>query len=204
LPEALARAHHDSTLSRPARRLERGRNMSLPRAFLRRLLTRPARTIAGATLAAVMTGVIINALALQKSHRGAPPAAPLAAPAAGLGAPPAQPATTSGESAPIVVAPPSRPADHGGVAETSGGRTDPIRDLIRTESGPKDVEAKHLTLAAQTALIKLGFAIKADGLAGASTQQAILQYERTHGYIPLGEITPKLVKELSAAAAAQR
>jgi Putative peptidoglycan binding domain len=175
--------------------------MSLPRAFLRRLLTRPARTIAGATLAAVMTGVIINALALQKSHRGAPPPAPLVAPAVALIAPPAQPATASGESAPIMVAPPSRPPDHGAGAETSAGRTDPIRDLIRGDSGPKDLEAKRLTLAAQTALIKLGFAIKADGLAGASTQQAIQQYERAHGYIPLGEITPKLVKELSAAAA---
>jgi hypothetical protein len=197
--------------------------MSLPRIFLRRLLTRPARTIAGATLAAVMTGVIINALALQKSHRGALPAAPIAAPVAtaaaplagpvatppaapagALGAQPAQPATANGEGAPVMVAPPSRPADLGAAAETPGGRTDPIRELIRGESGSKDVEAKRLTLAAQTALIKLGFAIKADGFAGASTHEAIQQYERTHGYIPLGEITPKLVKELSAAAAAQR
>ena len=56
------------------------------------------------------------------------------------------------------------------------------------------------TLAAQNALIKLGFAVKADGVDGATTRQAIQQFERAHGFIPLGEITPKLVKELTAAA----
>ena len=58
----------------------------------------------------------------------------------------------------------------------------------------------HLAIAAQSALIKLGFAIKADGVAGASTQQAIQQFERAHGLAPSGEVTPRLVKLLSAAA----
>ncbi|HYC25234.1 MAG TPA: peptidoglycan-binding protein [Roseiarcus sp.] len=194
-------AHNESTLSRPNREHRRDARTSLPRAIMRRLLTRPARTIAGATLAAVMTGVIVNALVLQKSHRS--PAPPAAA-AAALVPPAAQPTIASPESAPIAVAPPSRPADLGGDGEGSGARADPIRDLIGGNSGPKETEAKRLILAAQTALIKLGYPIKATGLAGPSTQQAIQQYERTHGYIPLGEITPKIVKELTAAAAAQR
>ncbi|HXW20114.1 MAG TPA: peptidoglycan-binding domain-containing protein [Roseiarcus sp.] len=175
--------------------------MSLSRMILRRLLTRPVRTIAGATLAAVMTGVIINALMLQKSHRSAPPAPPaMASPSA----PPAPAATASAEVAPVVVAPPSRPVGLSGAAEAQPARTDPIRDILRGDSGPKEAENKRLILAAQGALIKLGYSVKADGVAGASTQQAIQQYERTHGYIPLGEITPKIVKDLTAAAAAQR
>jgi hypothetical protein len=175
--------------------------MRLSRMILRRLLTRPARTIAGAALAAVMTGVIINALVLQKSHRSAPP---VPASTAGLVAPQSPAPPASAEVAPIVVAPPSRPIELGSAAEGSAARTDQIRDILRGDSGAKEGESKHLILAAQTALIKLGYAVKANGVAGASTLQAIQQYERTHGYIPLGEITPKIVKDLTAAAAAQR
>jgi hypothetical protein len=148
-----------------------------------------------------MTGVIINALVLQKSHRSAPPTPPATASPSG---PPAPPATATAEAAPIVVAPPSRPVELSGAAEGQPTRTDPIRDLLRGDSGPKEAESKRLILAAQTALMKLGYPVKADGVAGASTQQAIQQYERMHGYIPLGEITPKIVKDLTAAAAAQR
>jgi peptidoglycan hydrolase-like protein with peptidoglycan-binding domain len=61
-------------------------------------------------------------------------------------------------------------------------------------------DGTHLTMAAQTALIKLGFALKADGVEGASTEQAIAQFERAHGLAASSEITPRLVKQLSAAA----
>ena len=158
-----------------------------------------------------MTGIIINALLLQKSHRlaaGEPAAAqsaPIKAPA--LTPPPAPPpAATTAESAPPAAAPapPARPADLGALIEETAlppHNGDPIRDLLRSDSGGKDsAETKHLVLAAQNALIKLGFSVKADGVDGATTRQAIQQFERTHGFIPLGEITPKLVKQLTAAA----
>jgi hypothetical protein len=203
LPEALARSHHDSILSRPPRG-QRNERRSLGQAVVRRLTSRPSRTVAGAVLAAVMTGIVINALLLQKSHRSAsvePPAAPLkAAASAPVEAAPAA-AAPPAESAP---APPARPTDLGSLIEATAAPPhsgDPIRDLLRADSGGKDnAEAKRLTLAAQNALIKLGFAVKADGVDGLSTRQAIQQFERTHGLIPLGEITPKLVKQLTAAA----
>jgi hypothetical protein len=172
---------------------------------MHRLMSRPARTIAGAVLTAVLTGIVINALLLQKSHRIVavePPA--LAKPPAPPPAPPPAQVPPAAESAPAPAEPPARPADLGALIDTTAAPThsgDPIRDLIRTDSGGKDAsDAKRLTIAAQTALIKLGFALKADGVAGASTQQAIQQFERTHGLIPMGEITPKIVKLLTAAA----
>jgi hypothetical protein len=211
LPEALARTHHDSVLSRPARAPQRGERTSLARAIMHRLMSRPARTIAGAVLTAVLTGIVINALLLQKSHRIAavePPALTKSPAAAASPAPaPAQvqPAPESAPApAPAPAQPPARPADLGALIDTTAAPLrsgDPIRDLIRTDSGGKDAsDAKRLTIAAQTALIKLGFSIKADGVAGASTQQAIQQFERTHGLIPMGEITPKIVKLLTGAA----
>lgn len=200
MPEALARSHHDSILSRPARG-QRSERRSLAQAIVRRLAARPSRTIAGAAFAAVMTGIVINALFLQKTHRFAviaPPVSTAPAKAPASAAPPAQ-AVAPAETAP---APPARPADLGALIEATAAPAhggDPIRDLLRAE--PKEgAEAKRLTLAAQNALIKLGFAIKADGVDGASTRQAIQQFERSHGLIPLGEITPKLVRQLTEAA----
>src|SRR5579862_3451579 len=103
--------------------------------MLRRLMTRPARTIAGAALTAVMVGVVVNALVLQKGRRVAPPAAPIATPGAAALAPPAapappvapapspaQPAATSADHTLIVVQPPSRPADLGALIEATAPR----------------------------------------------------------------------------------
>ena len=164
-----------------------------------------------------MTGIVVNALLLQKSHRlasveppatqAAPARAPAPAEAPSAAAPTAAPTAESAQAP----APPTRPADLRALIDAttpppSQSRTsDPIRDLLRADSGGKEnPEAKRLTLAAQNALIKLGFAVKADGVDGATTRQAIQQFERAHGFIPLGEITPKLVKELTAAANSAR
>jgi type IV secretory pathway VirB10-like protein len=163
--------------------------------------------IAGAVLAAVMTGIIVNAMLLQRSHRLAavePSAAQIAAAKAPATASP-EPATAPAniEAAPAPALPPARPADLGALIEATAAPTrsaDPIRDLLRTDSNARDGEAKKLTIAAQTALIKLGFSVKADGVAGVSTQQAVQQFERAHGLASTGEITPRLVRQLTAAA----
>jgi hypothetical protein len=221
LPEALARSHHDSILSRPAPAPQRGWRANFARTMARRMMSRPARTIAGAALAAVMTGIIVNALLLQRSHRVAA-VAPIAAPAAAAKSaapapapealsPSLAPAQAGGASAevlpaPASVLPPARPADLTALIEATAALprgADPIRELIRGDAGGKDNEARRLTIAAQSALIKLGFAVKADGVDGASTRQAIQQFERAHGTSSQGEITPKIVKQLAAAAAAR-
>ncbi len=54
-------------------------------------------------------------------------------------------------------------------------------------------------MAAQRALIKLGYVLKADGVAGAATRQAIERYERDHKLPVRGELTPALMRQLSAA-----
>jgi hypothetical protein len=222
LPEALARSHNDSVLSRPARK-SRGRDKpSLIAAILRRLASRPMRTVAGATMAAAMTGIVINALVLQKSHRLRLPPAPVAsapvekptppalapAPAPAptptpAATPPATPsASADAEGAAARPAPPARPGDLGALIESTAPphSGDPIRDLLRSEGGVKDGEARKLTLSAQNALAKLGYPIKANGVFGPSTQQALRDFERTHNLTPSGEISAKLVRQLNAAA----
>ena len=202
LPEALARSQNDSVLSRPARRSPGKGKESFARAILRPLLSRPARTIAGAALAAILTGIVVNALLMQKERRSAPFFA-AAKPAAIVADAPAAPSPAPVESAPVVVQPPIRPTHLDAAAESPplppSRSGDAIRDLLRGDSGK---DASHLTIAAQNALIKLGFTVKADGVAGASTVQAIQQFERSRGVAPSEEITAKLVKQLNAAATA--
>jgi hypothetical protein len=167
------------------------------------LVSRPARTIAGAALTAIMTGIIVNALLMQKERRSTPFFAP-ARPASVVvetPAPPPRATTTIVESAPPVAQPPVRPAHLGATGDGApvppARSGDSIRDLLRGDAAK---DSAHLTLVAQNALIKLGFVLKADGVAGASTVQAIEQFERAHGMAPTGEITARLVKQLSAAA----
>jgi peptidoglycan hydrolase-like protein with peptidoglycan-binding domain len=63
-------------------------------------------------------------------------------------------------------------------------------------------DSSHLTLAAQTALAKLGYPVKPDGKEGSATEQALREFERGHGLPPATEITERLVKQLTAAARA--
>jgi hypothetical protein len=205
LPEALARSRNDSILVGAASREARPSGRRLARGVLRRLLTRPATTIAGAAFAAVLVGILVNALALQRERihlpslpaarapvAEAPRAAPAPAPAADASAQP--------------VTPPARPADLGAAADIApppappAARGDAIHDFLKGDA--HDPDARRLTLAAQNALIKLGYSVKADGVAGASTQQSIRDFARAHG-IASTEITPKLVRQLTAAAASR-
>jgi hypothetical protein len=195
VPEALARSHNDSILSRSARSPQRKHAQGFARTVLRRLMSRPARTIAGAALTAVLTGIVINALVMQREHRSLPSSSASRATTEA-----SQPAAVAA-STPAVARPPVRsiaPVAAADPAPVPPVRAeDPIRDLLRGESGK---DSSHQVVAAQEALVKLGYAIKADGVIGASTEQAIQQFERAHALTPSNEITPRLVKLLSAAA----
>ena len=201
MSEALARIHSDSVLSRPASRLK-GRQAA---AVLSRLATLPRRVYALAAVTALVAGIGVNALLLQRGRHPAPlfapPAASVPAPSASAvpvplppPAPPAPVREAPPSPAPAAAEPPTRPAasDPGAVRDT-----DPIGALLRGETQTEDA---RLVLAAQNALIKLGYAVKADGAEGAATKQAIRDFQRAHG-LPQSEITPRLVKQLSAAAA---
>jgi Putative peptidoglycan binding domain len=204
LLEALARSHNDSILSRPARSAGENGRWSAVRAMARWLRALPPRSIAGAALVAILIGIVVNALALQKEHRPAtfaaarPALQPSAPPAAAANSPQAasQPDSPAAE-------PPPRSTKPGASSEAAGSAparfNDPIRDLLRADAG-KDVS--HLTLEAQNALVKLGYGVKADGVAGAATIAAIQQFEHAHSLASSSEVTPRLLRQLSAAAAA--
>ena len=55
-----------------------------------------------------------------------------------------------------------------------------------------------LVLAAQRALVKLGFVLNPDGVAGATTRQAIERYERDHGLPVRGALSRAITRKLSA------
>jgi len=167
---------------------------------MRVLLSRPARTIAGATLAAILTGIVVNALVLQQARHSAPFfSAPKLAPAI-VALPPA-PAPAMAESAPIVRRAACSPANLGAAIDSTllppSRAGDPIRDLLR---GDADKEATHLTIAAQNALINS--AIQSRRMASSAlprSRQSSSSSART-ALRPSIEITAKLVRQLGAAA----
>jgi hypothetical protein len=198
--EALARVRSDSVLSRPAPRAKRG--PSLAAAIVRRLASLPKRVYVLAAVTAVLGGIGVNALLLQRGRHPAPlfgrPTAPAPAPAVSAAPPPPQAAQEPAREAPAAPAPAAEPPARPAPSDSSAARdTDPIGALLRGENQPED---GRLVLAAQNALIKLGYPVKADGAQSATTKQAIHDFERAHG-LPQSDITPRLVKQLNAAAA---
>ena len=62
-------------------------------------------------------------------------------------------------------------------------------------------EAQKRVAAAQAALIKLGYVVKTDGEPSAATSTALRDFERAHGLPPSNDVTPRLLKALTTAAA---
>jgi Putative peptidoglycan binding domain len=86
---------------------------------------------------------------------------------------------------------------------------DKISQLIKAPVAPSGhpssavsapVEPNKKVLAAQRALIKLGFVVNPNGIAGATTRQAIERYERDRGLPVHGELTPGIMRKLAAEA----
>ena len=153
----------------------------------------------GGALLIALVGIGVNALLLQRERHPAPlfgfaapkvpspspaPVAPQKPVSAEDSAPPAQ----SPEALP-----PARPAEALGSPPSS---SDPIANLLAGETHSDS----RLVLAAQTALAKLGYAVKPDGKEGAATQQALREFEHAHGLPPATEISERLVKQLATAA----
>jgi hypothetical protein len=194
--EVLARIRSDSILSRSAGASKSGR--SLARILVQRMKALRPRTYVAAALSALLVGIGVNALVLQSHRHPAPLFAPspprVTPPPAPANPVPAPPAAASAETSTPIPAPPPKPT---GAVASPPRAPDQIGNLLRSEVQTEDT---HLVVAAQTALVKLGYAVKADGAEGAATQQALRDFERAHG-LPLStEITPRLVKQLNAAA----
>jgi len=200
--EALARIRNDSVLSRPGKRPARGRSMLQLAAERARAL--PPRFYMGAVLSALLAGIGINALVMQRERHPAPlfaaPPQKVAAPAPAAPLPPPSPTPSAREAA---VAPPSPPPARPAASDGSppSRPADAIGELIRG-AGEPPADNSRLVKDAQAALAKLGYPVKTDGAPGAATDQALRDFERSHK-LPLStDITPHLVKQLNAAARA--
>lgn len=64
----------------------------------------------------------------------------------------------------------------------------------------KPAQPSAVVLKAQRALVRLGYVLKPDGIAGATTRQAVAHYERDHGLPAQGLLTPALTRRLLAEA----
>jgi hypothetical protein len=153
----------------------------------------------GAALSVALVGIGVNALLLQRERHPAPlfgsaAPKPTPTPAPAPASPQKQAATEDNAPAQSAAAvPPARPAE---AAASAPPAEDPIGDLL---NGETHSDGSRLVLAAQTALAKLGYAVKADGKEGAATQQALKEFEHAHGLAPATEINERLVKQLNQA-----
>ncbi|GAC1330698.1 MAG: hypothetical protein NVSMB26_08350 [Beijerinckiaceae bacterium] len=176
---------------------------------MRSIAKRPIETAAGAVFTALMTGVLINAIALQSVRHPSPLFSPaptgVVATAAPVEAPKPLPRPVSVALAPPVSAPPVAVAPHPvAVAHETpdpaeAKAPDAIGQMLRSgaSAGVPAPDARRV-LAAQKGLVKLGFVLRPDGVIGATTRQAIEKYERERGLPPRGELTPKLMREIAA------
>ena len=184
--------------------VQRSAHEALTRGITGRVKLAHLRYYFGAALFAALVGIGVNALLLQRERHPAPlfgyaaPKLP-SAPPAPAPPPPQKPASTEDNAPPAqssATLPPARPAESAG---SSSSASDPIAELL---AGEPHGDATRLTLAAQTALAKLGYPVKPDGKEGSATEQALREFERAHGLPPGTEITERLVKQLNAAARA--
>jgi len=207
LPEASARLRPDPMSIGRSRPAAQRKSAAIARSALRRLGATPARGYAAAALTAALVGIVVNALALQHARHPAPFFArtPIvaAAPASTPAPSPAQPvvpaatqAAAETTSAPAAPTPPTRPARFDSAVVTTSGAGDAIGDMLRAD---QEQEAQKRLGAAQAALVRLGYVVKADGEPNAATSAALRDFERAHGLPPSNDVTPRLLKALSAA-----
>jgi Putative peptidoglycan binding domain len=194
------------------------------------MMRRPGQVVFSATAAALGAAILLNALVLQTKRHPSPIFAgtatpvsvtpPAPSPRLSSQAPLAKPeASVSQASAtpPTHVLPPVRPSDLANlmsevarsgdkpvnVASAAEATRSPSRDsigqLIRNVGVADDTKPRIIS--AQRALIKLGYGpTKADGVAGAETRQAIERFERNAKLPVTGELSPRVLRELSATA----
>ena len=200
----LALARMKNNLGQLRGPVQRSAHEALTRGIAGRVKLAHLRYYLGAAMFAALVGIGVNALLLQRERHPAPlfgyaaPKLPSAAPAPAP-PPPQKPVSTEDNAPPAqssAALPPARPAESAG---SSSPASDPIAELL---AGEPHGDASRLTLAAQTALAKLGYPVKPDGKEGSATGQALREFERAHGLPPATEITERLVKQLTAAARA--
>ena len=202
----LALARIRSNLGQLRGPVQRSAHETLRRRIGARLKVAHLRYYLGAALSLALVGIAVNALLLQRERHPAPlfglsPPKPISSAPAPVPAPPPKPVSAENSASPApapspAALPPTRPAD---AAQSAPPASDPIAELL---AGETRSDGPHLILAAQTALAKLGYAVKPDGKEGTATEQALREFEKAHGLPSGAEITERLVKQLTAAARA--
>jgi hypothetical protein len=187
--------------------------MRLPARLLAPLAQRPVESVACAVFAALITGILLNALALQSARHPSPLfGTPITlAPQAEAPRPVARPLSlgavpSAGAPSLPPVAIPTRPVAVPRDAEPGGSPSDAIGDMLRaapaSSSGTSSANSSAIEAArilfVQKALQKLGYVLRPDGVMGATTRQAIEKFERERGWPARGELTPKVLREISA------
>jgi hypothetical protein len=86
---------------------------------------------------------------------------------------------------------------HAGVARSNERPRDPIGILLLGGS-LKAEETDKKALFAQRALAKLGYNVRIDGKFGGATRQAIERFERDSRLPVKGELTPRVMRQLSS------
>ncbi|GGH13712.1 hypothetical protein GCM10007036_12510 [Alsobacter metallidurans] len=210
MPEVLARTDHDFVLSQERRpRKARAKRKPSRASWFGALFRNPGVTAVGAAGAAIGVGIIVNALALQNAPHPAPLFGKGAADVVKVGAippvlPPSRP-TDLGNSptstASVVAAESPRPQKAS--LSTPSATPQPIpRDAIgdMLRGGSSGVELNKGVLAAQKALNKLGYGpVKADGVMGSGTRQAVERFEQDRKLPQTGELNPRTAKALASA-----
>ena len=209
---------------RPARARPARRRAAAPlwRRLGGRFAERPVTSLFIAIFGSVMMGVLVNALALQRERHPAPI---FTAPAAGdkdalrdmlrqsaIPLPAPRPAVAAlPEAAPVkperTVGGADARVDMKAEAKVKEPARDPIAQLLKTGYAPAptaapaaEVKPRADILAAQRALMKLGYVLRPDGLITPATKQAVEIFERAHKMPVKGEMSAKVMKEILAAA----
>ena len=180
------------------------------------LLRRPGRTLAGVVVAAFVTGIVLNALMFQTGSHPSPlfggPRVAASAPKTLVASTPPTPAPRPAnlpQPAPVNAAPapairaveqpaaPPRAAPREAEAAPVTAKKDPIAALLNGEP-PQEASGPTARVAAvQKALIKSGFVLRADGVMGGSTRQALERFERDRRLPVTGDLSPRTLRELA-------
>jgi hypothetical protein len=190
------------------------------------LLTHPREALAGLILLAASTAITVNALGLQRGRHPAPLFSPMRVEQpAQAPIPPARPVQSQAQSqaqpqpaTATAAMPTPRPPKTSGISEIIRTSEVPVRpvataeakssrdaigDLIRTgEPGTRPsstVGEPGRVAAAQRALLKLGYGpMKADGVMGAGTRQALERFEKDRRLPVTGELAARTIRDLAA------
>ena len=176
-------------------------------------LHRVARFVAIGMAATMATGIMVNALVLQKGHHPAPlfgktttSVASIAAPVpAGVArvqsdetAAVAQPAPAKSRKTVVATRDTDAPASDDMIGKFLSGGQLPTPAKAKGDGKTDGKLAGTTVMGAQRALTKLGFKVPATGGAGPATKKAIEAFEKDRHLPVKGELNRKLVKVLAA------